>query len=102
MDLETLAQQVKTISDKYAQKYQIERNNDWYVLKLQEELGELTQSYLMLKGKGRSKGKSAQERRTDFEDEIADVLCHVLLLAKVHNVDIQQVIERSWLSYSNE
>ena len=44
---------VRRISDIYAGKYGIVRDDDWYLLKLQEELGELTAGHLRLSSRGR-------------------------------------------------
>ena len=57
MDVKQLSEEVEQVSQIYAEKYNIERDATWFVLKLQEEVGELIQSYLMLVGKGAYKGK---------------------------------------------
>jgi hypothetical protein len=38
-----------------------------------------------------------QEIEERFRSELADVLCHVLLLARHHGVDVEEAIERKWL-----
>lgn len=98
MDLNLVSQQITTVSDNYARKFGITRNDDWYVLKLQEELGELIQSYLMMTGKGRQKDKTPEEIKAEFHKEVADVFCHVLLLAKHYQIDLDQVVADKWLS----
>jgi NTP pyrophosphatase (non-canonical NTP hydrolase) len=100
MDLPTLTAEIEAISVRYAEKYDIERDNNWFVLKLQEELGELIQSYLMMTGQARPKGKSPEEIRRDFEHEIADVFCHLLLLAKFNDVDLAHAIDEKWLVWN--
>ncbi len=100
MDIKTLTEEVETVSLKYTNTFSIERDANWFVLKLQEELGELIQSYLMMTGKARTKGKSDTEIREDFEKELADVFSHVLLLAKHYDVDIEKVVEEKWLSWN--
>lgn len=82
------------------QKFNIERDNNWFVLKLQEELGELIQSYLMLTGKARKKGKSEEELKADFAKEVADVFCHVLLLAKFNGIDLDKEVKNKWLVWN--
>jgi NTP pyrophosphatase (non-canonical NTP hydrolase) len=99
MDIKTLSQEIERISSSYASNFGIERDSSWFVLKLQEELGELIQSYLMLSGKARTKGKTSDEIRKDFEAEVADVFCHVLLLANNMDVDLERNIEEKWLKY---
>ena len=99
MDIHTLSEEVEEISKIYSEKYNIERDSDWFVFKLQEEIGELTQAYLMLRGRARMKGKNAEEIRKDFEGEVGDVLCHTLLLAKHFNIDLDKVIEEKWIQW---
>ncbi|MFA5135959.1 MAG: pyrophosphatase [Patescibacteria group bacterium] len=96
MGIKELTRKIESISQLYSRKYKIKRSSSWFVLKLQEEVGELTQSYLMMKGKGRNKNKSQTEMRSDFKKELADVFCHVLLLAESNEVDIEEAIAEKW------
>lgn len=98
MDLEQLSSAVENVSQIYAEHFSIERDATWFVLKLQEEIGELTQAYLMLSGQARTKGKSPEEIQADFRKELADVLCQTLLLARHYNIDLEHEIEKKWLS----
>src|SRR3989344_9424014 len=99
MDLHALTDQIEEISGLYSKKFGIHRDPDWYILKLQEELGELIQSYLMMVGKGRAKGLSEEELKKNFHREVADVFCHTLLLAKGHGVDLKTEIDEKWLKW---
>lgn len=97
MDLLRLADDAEEISQGYAGRHGITRDAAWFLLKLQEEVGELTQAFLMRIGQARSKGHSPQEIEEIFRGELADVLCHVLLLARHHGVDLEEAVERKWL-----
>jgi len=97
MNLKSLISKIERVSDLYSQKYKIARNKLWYLLKLQEEMGELTQAYLSMNGQGRHKNKTPKELKSEFENEVADVLCHVLLLAKSEGVDLKKAIDGKWL-----
>jgi len=97
VDLEELADKVEAISEIYARKHAIERTDTWYLLKLHEEVGELTQAFLMKTGQARDKGRSAAELDADFRAEVADVLCHVLLLARHQGIDIEAAVAEKWL-----
>lgn len=101
MDLKQLSREVEQVSQIYAEKFNIERDDTWFILKLQEEVGELVQSYLMLVGKTRTKGKSLEEIHAEFNKEVADVFCQVLLLAGFYDVDIEKEIQEKWLSWNN-
>ena len=100
MDIQTLTEEVEKVSQTYTKKFNIKRDNNWFVLKLQEELGELVQSYLRVEGQGRKKGKTEEELKADFAKEVADVFCHVLLLAKFNNIDLDKEIKEKWLVWN--
>ena len=96
MDIRELTSQLEQISQVYASRFGIDRDSNWHILKLHEEVGELTQAHLMRQGQARSKGRSVAEIDTTFRAEVADVLSHVLLLARHHGIDVVDEIERKW------
>jgi NTP pyrophosphatase (non-canonical NTP hydrolase) len=98
MDINKLSTQVENVALKYSKEYGIKIDSDWLLFKLQEELGELTQAYLMYSNRGRKKGYSKKKIREDFEKEFADVLSFVLLFAKFHNINFDKIIKEKWLS----
>ncbi|HLV97113.1 MAG TPA: pyrophosphatase [Ktedonobacterales bacterium] len=100
MDVKQLTEEVERVSQGYAETFQIERDAAWFVLKLQEEIGELTQSYLMLAGQARTKGKSAEEIQSAFRKEVADVFCQTLLLARFFEVDLEKEVAEKWLAWN--
>ncbi|HWY79670.1 MAG TPA: hypothetical protein VNW29_04900 [Candidatus Sulfotelmatobacter sp.] len=100
MGIKTLTIKVEEVSQAYAKKFGIKRDSEWFLLKLQEELGELVQSYLKMTGQARKKNKTEEELRTEFRNEIADVLSHVLLLAKHYEVDLEKEIKEKWLVWT--
>ena len=92
--LARLGDRVAAVSDIYAAKYGVDRNVDWALLKLQEELGELTQAHLRLSGRGR--GEASETARAD---EAADVLCMLLLYCRRYGVDLDAAVQRKWLAW---
>ncbi|MGZ6004451.1 MAG: pyrophosphohydrolase domain-containing protein [Caulobacteraceae bacterium] len=94
LTLGALTDAVAQISDIYAGKYGIERDDDWFLLKLQEELGELAQAHLKLSGRGRG-GADAQARA----DEAADVLCQLLLYCRRFGIDPEAAVRAKWLAW---
>ncbi len=101
MDVKHLSEEVEHVSQAYAEKFGIERDATWFVLKLQEEVGELTQAYLMLSGKARMKGMSPADLLSEFNKEVADVFCHTLLLARHFGIDVEQEVREKWLLWSS-
>lgn len=90
---------VGEVSETYASRNDIALDDDWYLLKLQEELGELTAEYLKATGRGRLKGADAPAIRQALEDEAADVLAMMLLFARHNGIDLDAALERKWFKY---
>lgn len=101
MNLEEASAAVESVSQVYAAKFGIERTDVWFLLKLQEELGELTQAFVNLKGMSKDRGQSDTDKRTAFAHECADVLAHVLLLARSEGLNLEAAIEDKWLRWAN-
>lgn len=66
MGLTAWSDEVEQISQQYAERFGVERTSPWFLLKLQEEVGELTQAYLQVTGQGRDKGRTAEELHGDL------------------------------------
>lgn len=94
--LTDLADRFEDASKIYAEMNGIARNDDWFILKMQEELGELTQVWMKLTGRGRARGRSQAELSTDLADETADLLGHILLFARRNGIDLVPAIKRKW------
>lgn len=90
---------VAEVADTYASRNAIERDDDWYLLKVQEELGELVAEYLKATRRGRLQGATAEQVREALEDEAADVLGNLLLFARHNGIDIEAALERKWFQY---
>ncbi|TWD83201.1 NTP pyrophosphatase (non-canonical NTP hydrolase) [Kribbella amoyensis] len=98
MDITELTERLEKLSANYAEHYGFERTGDWFLLKLQEEVGELTQAHLQTTGRARTKGRTPEELRETLELEFADALCQLILFARHHDVDLPSAVERKWLS----
>jgi NTP pyrophosphatase (non-canonical NTP hydrolase) len=99
VEIEELSERIAKISARYGENLGIERDGDWFLLKLQEEMGELTQAYLQVTGRARAKGQTPEQLRDTFQLEFADVFCQLLLLARHFDVDVPHEVERKWLSH---
>ena len=100
MDLQRLADEIEAVSLIYAERHGIDRDATWFLLKLHEEIGELTQAFLMTTGQARDKGRSVEQLQAAFRAELADVLSQVLLLARHHDVDLQAEVQEKWLRWN--
>lgn len=99
MELDALADRLERISVAYAAREGFTRDDDWFLLKLVEELGELTQVVLARTGRGKDRGWDAAEVDLRLAQECADLLGHVLLLARRHGVDLDAAVEEKWLRW---
>lgn len=99
MDLRALADRLEAVSVGYAAREGIRRDDDWFLLKLMEELGELTQIQLGRSGRSKDRGSDAAQLDERLAEECADVLGHVLLLARRHGVDLDAALEAKWLRW---
>lgn len=98
-DLLQLSDLVAQVSDLYAERNTVARDDDWYMLKLQEELGELAAEYLRSTGRARMKGADTEAVRMALEDEAADVLAMLLLFARHNGIDLDAALTRKWFKY---
>ena len=94
LDLKALQADVRRISDIYAHEHSIDRDRDWALLKLQEELGELTAEHLRMSGRARGVADAGK-----LGDEAADVLGMLLIYCQMAGVDIEQAMQRKWLHW---
>ncbi|GEL94474.1 MazG-like family protein [Cellulomonas composti] len=99
MELADAQREIETISRAYGRLFDVERTDDWLVLKLNEEVGELTQAFLTRSGRTRHRGLTPEQSDEAVRDELADVLAHVLVLAERLGVDLDDALERKWFRY---
>ncbi|MDP3405887.1 MAG: phosphoribosyl-ATP pyrophosphohydrolase [Brevundimonas sp.] len=94
LDLGALQADVVRVSDLYARNHSIDRDRDWALLKLQEELGELTAEHLRLSS--RARGAADPQARAD---EAADVLGMLLIYCDQQGIDLEAAMRRKWLRW---
>ena len=94
--LSDLSTRLMAVSDLYAARHGIDRSGDWPVLKLAEEVGELTQAWLRLDGRARN---ASADPRADLANEAADVLATVLLFAHREGLDLDAQLDSKWFAH---
>lgn len=90
---------VRKVADRYAVDFGIAYDGDWFLLKLQEELGEMTQKYMILTDRTRRKPESEALGKEALAEEVADVLSYVLLFADRAGIDPEAAIRAKWFKY---
>ncbi|WP_152361303.1 MazG nucleotide pyrophosphohydrolase domain-containing protein [Microlunatus speluncae] len=97
MELRELSDQVEIRSESYGRHFGVERTPEWMMLKLNEEVGELTRAFLIRTGQSRDHGFNVEDADDILGEEMADVFAHVLLLARHHGVDLEAEVKKKWL-----
>lgn len=100
--LSELMRMTKAVSDIYAERCNITRDEVWHLAKLSEELGELSAAYLSATGRGWYRGLEPQALQQAVEDEVADVFAQILLFADANQIDVVQAVRRKWGKYLPE
>ncbi|MDE1157990.1 MAG: hypothetical protein PW791_06880 [Neorhizobium sp.] len=99
-----LSDRIGQIGDLYARVHEISRSPDWYLLKLTEELGELTAEHLLLDGRAKNASGDANDRhkmREALENEAADLFGQLVLYLRANEIDIEAAIEKKWLRHTD-
>lgn len=94
--LKELQKRFDAASLSYCDLHGLERDPDWVMLKLHEEIGELTQVWNTKTGRGRDKGLNQSELEQALSDEVADALGMLLVFAHQHDLDLTASIARKW------
>ncbi len=96
LNINALADRLEAISACYAATHRIDRRGDWFLLKVQEEMGEMTQAYLTKTGRSR---RAVSDGDAQLAAETADVLCQLLLFARDAGVDLDAAVRAKWLKW---
>ena len=99
MDVRDLSARLERISAKYAALNNFERTDEWVLLKLTEEVGELVQAHLTASGQSRDRGLDAEDQRRAVATELADVIGMCLIFAHRQGIDVEEAVEQKWLQY---
>ncbi len=102
MKLKEIEEKLQKVCDIYAEKFKIKRNEDWFLLKLQDEVGELVSAHLKLTERARIDGLTPADLEKNFQDEIADVLAMTILFARYKSIDSEKSIREKWFQYLPE
>lgn len=94
-----LSDRIGQVGELYARVHDIDRNADWFLLKLTEELGELTAEHLLIAGRGRPNADGSGGTREALENEAADLFGQFVLYLRANEIDIEAAIERKWLGH---
>jgi NTP pyrophosphatase (non-canonical NTP hydrolase) len=99
MEFKEIQKKVITTSDDYGKKYDFKVDADFALLKLYEEVGELTQSILIQRKKCRpEKYLSNEEAKKEIAKELADVAGTVMVISSLMDIDLEDAINKKWIT----
>lgn len=99
MELKEIQKRVSGNFLQYLKDDKITLDDDYLILKIGEEVGELMQAYLIYKKRCRQeKYLPEEEAKKGFAKELADVIGLVFSIATVMDIDLDEAIDKKWIS----
>lgn len=99
MELAKLQKQIPQIFSLYLGRHGIQMDDDYVMLKIGEEMGELIQAYLIHKKRCRKvKHVSSEESKKELAKELSDVFCLVIVIADRLNIDLEEAVTKKWIT----
>lgn len=83
----------------YGRKYNVAIDEDFALLKLYEEVGELAQAVLIHRKKSRPEKHVAEEiSKNELAKELADVVGMAIVNAHLLGIDLEDAINKKWIN----
>ena len=99
MDFKQIQDKIVKNAIEYGKKYNIEIDEDFALLKLYEEAGELAQAILIHRKKcRREKYVSEEVSKNELAKELADVMGMVVVNAYLLGIDLMDAIDKKWIN----
>lgn len=99
MNFKKLQNKVVQNALNYGKNYNVKIDEDFALLKLYEEVGELAQAVLIHRKKSRPE-KHVPEKisKAELAKELADVIGMVIVNAHLLGIDLEKAIEKKWIN----
>ena len=82
----------------YGQRFNVNIDQDFAILKLYEEVGEFAQAVLIHKKKSKPENyRSEKETKEKLGEELADIIGMAIVNANLFGIDIERAIKEKWL-----
>ena len=99
MEFKEIQKKVIATSEDYGKECNLKVDADFALLKLYEEVGELTQSILIQRKKCRpEKYLSDEESKKEIAKELADVAGTVMVISNLMDIDLEEAINKKWIT----
>jgi len=99
MDFKELQNKVIENAINYGRKYNVKIDEDFALLKLYEEVGELSQAVLIHRKKSRPEKHVSEEiSKKELAKELADVVGMAIVNAHLLGIDLEEAIDKKWIN----
>lgn len=98
MEFKKIQQGIIKNSERYSRRHKVKLDDDFVLMKLFEEVGELSEAYLIYKKKSRAeKFVSPDIAKKNVARELADVIGVAVVLADKLKIDMEDAINKKWI-----
>ena len=99
MEFKQLQDQISEIFLSNLKRDKIEVSDDYLMLKINEELGEFVQSYIVHKKRCRpEKYLSSDESKKEMAKELSDVIGLAFAISTVLKIDLEEALIKKWIT----
>lgn len=99
MEFKELQQKIIKNAENYGKDFNVKIDEDFALLKLYEEVGELAQAVLIHRKKSRpEKHLPFEGSKNAIAKELADIMGLVIVNAHLLNIDLEDAIDKKWIN----
>ena len=101
MEFKELSKKVVENAVSYGEKYHVDIDEDFALIKLFEEVGEFAQAVLIHRKKSRpEKHVDEETSKNELAKELADVVGMVMVNAHLLGIDLEEALDKKWITKS--
>ncbi len=98
MEFKKLQDKIVQNAMNYGKKYNVQIDEDFALLKLYEEVGELAQAVLIHRKKSRpEKHVSEEASKKEIAKELADIIGMTIVNAHLLGINLEEAIDKKWI-----
>ena len=99
MTFDEIQSGILKVAKVYGEKFKVNIDQDFAILKLYEEVGEYAQAVLIHRKKSKpEKHNDENETKKRLGEELADIIGMAIVNADLFGIDIQKAIKEKWLN----
>jgi len=97
MEFKKLQDKIVQNAMNYGKKYNVQIDENFALLKLYEEVGELAQAVLIHRKKSRPEKHVSEEVSKKIAKELADIIGLAIVNAYLLGIDLEEAIDKKWI-----